>query len=80
MDSNQHGPDDAMLAKTMAHWIAQKQGREPIMDCFDDNCLNPVGYRATSGWLTIRTESQSDASRRRCWHISSLPTNGYLTG
>jgi hypothetical protein len=33
----------------MALRIAQKQECEPIMSCFDDHRLNPVGYRATSG-------------------------------
>ena len=28
----------------------RKAGRERIMDCFNDNCLTPFDYRATSEW------------------------------
>jgi hypothetical protein len=58
MDSNQHGPNrlspylpmKQCSPKTMALSGFRKSRREPILDCFNDNFLNPFGYRATSEW------------------------------
>src|ERR1019366_3535439 len=48
--------------KTMALWIPQKARRERIVDCFNDNCLTPFGYRATSECPTIHPLSGQHVS------------------